>query len=116
MASNWPLGAADLRKALEYEVNEDDGAELLMCMLTACSLIDRHTGRHVEANRHELPNGMLPIEFLWSAREQAKHMWNQTKNGPRARPDDVPKGVGMLAKVEKWLEPYPPRLFYGGSS
>jgi hypothetical protein len=88
---------------------------------TVCSLIDRDTGRAKEPARHELPDGSLPPEFTMSAREWGKLMWNQTKGGTNARGQQTtdagaPAGVGMPAKVAVWLAPFPPRIFYGGSS
>ncbi|MBQ9915945.1 MAG: hypothetical protein IJO71_01955 [Microbacterium sp.] len=122
MAQNWPISGAVLGAALGFKQQQiiDEAGELQFFADTACSIIDRHTGRHVEQARHELPNGSLPPEFTMSAREQGKHMWNQTKSGGGARGGEqassAPAGVGLLAKVAVWLEPYPPRPGFGGGS
>ncbi len=122
MAQNWPIAGQVLGKALGWGDQQiaDEATELQFFADTACSIIDRHTGRHIEQSRHELPNGSLPPEFTLSAREQAKHMWNQTKSGGGARGGEpassAPAGVGILAKVAVWLEPYPPRPGFGGGS
>lgn len=122
MTQGWPITAAVLGKALGWGDTQiaDEQAELDLFARGACSIIDRHTGRHVEPARHELPDGSLPVEFTLSAREQGKHMWNQTKSGGGARGGEpassAPAGVGLLAKVAVWLEPYPPRPGFGGGS
>ena len=116
MASNWPLHAADLRKALEYDVSQDDAAELELFMASACERIDTYTGRNNDAARHVLPSGKLPTIFVLAARYTAKLWWQQEHKGPRARPsgedgETAPMGVDLPRKVQAWLAPYPPRLF-----
>lgn len=113
--TDWPLSAEDLRKALSLAGDQEDDDELSLFMETACSIIDEHTGRVADPDRHLRDDGSLPPQFVLAAREQAKHMWNQTKNGPRARPDEsAPMGVGILAKVAVWLEPFPAPPGFGG--
>lgn len=122
MTLQWPITGEKLGKAMGFPAQKiiDEADELDLFARTACSIIDRHTGRHVEPARHELPDGSLPPEFTMSAREQGKHMWNQTKSGGGARGGEqassAPAGVGLLAKVEVWLRPYPPRPGFGGGS
>lgn len=115
MASNWPLNASDLRKALALTEEQEDDDELTLFVEAACSIIDEHTGRTKDPRRHVRPDGKLPPQFVLAGREQAKHMWNQTKNGPRSRPDEgAPMGIGILAKVAVWLEPFPAPPGFGG--
>ncbi|MEV7874522.1 hypothetical protein [Microbacterium sp. NPDC089188] len=122
MARDWPISGATLGKALTLPADKvaTELDELDLFARTACSIIDRATGRHVDPARHELPDGSLPLEFTMSAREQAKHMWNQTKSGAGVRGGEpanaAPAGVGLLAKVSVWLAPYPPRIYYGSTT
>lgn len=94
MASNWPITAADLRKALEYEVAQDDAAELGLYAAAACERIDDYTGRDVDADRHEV-DGKLPALFIVMARRTAKLWWYQDHKGPRARTNSEDPGEGM---------------------
>ncbi|CAH0248434.1 hypothetical protein [Microbacterium sp. Bi128] len=114
MATNWPLHAEDLRKALEYSVGQDDAEELELFMAAACERIDRETGRHRDPERHEV-NGRVPAEFLLWARALAKLRWRQEKKGPRARPDDGGDAVGfdLPRAVQEGLAQYPPRPGFG---
>ncbi|GAB2702367.1 hypothetical protein BKA24_001687 [Microbacterium marinum] len=118
MASNWPLHAADLRKALQYDVGQDDAGELELFMAAACERIDVHTGRSTEPTRHEV-DGKVPTVFVLAARAVAKLWWQQEKKGPRARPTEGEDpaagmaGVDLPSKVAGWLKPYPPRLYPG---
>lgn len=115
MASNWPINAADVRKALSVQPGGDDEADLLLFARAACERIDVYTGRHVEPTRHEV-DGKVPTIFVLAARATAKLWWQQEKNGPRNRPSqgdemDAPAGIDLPRKVQGWLAPYPPRLF-----
>lgn len=116
MADNWPLHASDLRKALEYEVNQDDAADLELYMAAACERIDRKTGRRFEPTRHEI-DGKVPTVFILAARKTAKLWWTQDKKGPRARPNgDLPDaegigGIDLPRVVAGMLADYPDRLF-----
>jgi len=116
MANNWPLQAADLRKALQIGPADDDTVELELFMSAACELIDRRTGRDIDLTRWEVAEA-VPTIFLISARETAKLWWQQTKNGPRNRPPQgedpggPPAGADLPRKVQSWLASFPPRLY-----
>jgi hypothetical protein len=116
MATNWPLHAADLRKALEYEVGQDDPGELELYMTAACERIDRKTGRSHEPTRHETA-GRVPVVFLIAARKTAVLWWQQDKKGPRARPGtQMPEnegigGIDLPRVVAGMLGDYPDRIF-----
>jgi hypothetical protein len=115
MATNWPLHAADLRKALEYDVGQDEAAELELFITAACERIDVYTGRDVDPTRHERA-GKVPVIFVLAARYTAKLWWQQEKHGPRARPDgdaEGMRGVDLPSKVQGWLSPYPARPGFG---
>ncbi|WP_295837355.1 hypothetical protein [uncultured Microbacterium sp.] len=120
MAKNWPITGEVLGDAIGLSVEQiaAEKDDLAFFAATVCSLIDRATGRNIEPNRHQLPLAGLPPEFVMSAREWGKLMWNQTKGGTNARGQaaepTAPAGVGMPAKVAVWLAPFPPRIFYGG--
>lgn len=115
MATNWPLGPADLRKALTLTPAQEDDEELALFIQPACEIIDRKTGRNLEPHRHET-DGKVPSIFIIAARETAKLWWQQTKNGPRNRPQQgetigPPAGADLPSKVKSWLADYPPRLY-----
>lgn len=110
MATNWPLTASDLRKALQYDVNQDDAAELTLFITAACDKVDQITGRDVDPSRHEI-NGRLPAIFVLAARETARLWWTQSKNGQRNASESVPMGADVPARVSGWLSSFPPRLF-----
>ncbi|MDQ1111167.1 hypothetical protein QE418_000615 [Microbacterium testaceum] len=122
MAGNWPIAADVLGKAIGLTTEQiaAEQEDLAFFAATVCSLIDRDTGRAVDPHRHEIPGVGLPPEFVMSAREWGKLMWNQTKGGTNARGQSAeptaPAGVGMPAKVAVWLAPFPPRIFYGGGA
>lgn len=120
MATNWPITAADLRKALEYEVAQDDATELALYAAAACERIDRDTGRLDEPGRHEV-GGKLPVIFVLAARRTARLWWNQDHKGPRARPNsedlgDGIRGIDLPRSVQGMLEGYPPRPGFGAAT
>lgn len=122
MASNWPLGAADLRKALQYAPDQDDAAELDLYMKAACERIDKKTGRASEPTRHEIA-GNVPVVFILAARKCARLWWLQDHKGERGRrtAEDIPEaegigGVDLPRVVAGMLSDYPDRLFPAGSS
>lgn len=113
MASNWPLAVADMRAALQIGPSDED--ELMVFMNAACEAIDRETGRDLDPTRHEV-GGKVPAIFILAGRETAKLWWQQTKNGPRNRPNTgetvgPPMGADLPSKVKGWLAKYPPRLY-----
>ncbi|MDR0594529.1 MAG: hypothetical protein LBG60_15030 [Bifidobacteriaceae bacterium] len=113
MAENWPIGAADLRKALGFRPDQGDTPELDLYAASASVRIDAHTGRTVEPERHEV-GGALPEVFVLAARETAKLWWQQSRNGPRGLPQDPdsrsgpPMGADLPYRVVGWLAAYPP--------
>ncbi|KAA9110180.1 phage gp6-like head-tail connector protein [Microbacterium rhizomatis] len=118
MASNWPLGAADLRKALDYQVGQDDAGELTLYMSAACERIDKKTGRRSEPTRHEV-DGKVPVVFLLAARKLAKLWWTQDKRtnrtgrqtGDEIDPSEGVGGVDLPRVVAGMLADYPDRLY-----
>jgi hypothetical protein len=114
MASNWPIGAGALRKALRLRPDQEDTAELELYAASASGRIDDATGRSQEPTRHEI-DGKLPEIFILAARETAKLWWQQSRNGPRGIPQDPdgrttgpPMGADLPYRVQGWLAPFPP--------
>jgi len=119
MTNNWPIGPADLRKALSFKDTDGDVGELTLFATAACETIDKKTGRDIDPTRWET-NGDLPSIFTMAARETAKLWWQQSKNGARAASplsgDQVvgpPMGAELPRKVEGWLADYPPPHGFG---
>jgi hypothetical protein len=128
--ANWPITAADLRKALSYGSTQGDEDELALYAKAVCEEIDAATGRR-DRMTGELVNPtrwvitetvtpdvgdpydveVLPSIFVLAAREAAKLWWQQSFNGPKGQPEGAggpPMGADLPSKVKGWLSKYPP--------
>ncbi len=117
MATNWPLGVADMRLAIEFKPDQGDDTELLLFITAACGRVDREVGRAVQPTRYEVGD-KVPEDFILAARALAKLRWQQAKKGPRAQPEDGSEAVGF--DLPRWIDgllsKYPPPLFVAEDS